>query len=92
MASSSTRKMIDIAAFVAIAWMWFSIYESFTRTGLWPIVHRVLGQVTTLTGQAAVLATCVLSGWLALAAACGLLWRVFLRDRADADFPVARVV
>ncbi len=92
MISRPTRRLLDVGAIVAVAWMWIAIYESFTRTGLWPIIHEALGCVTTLTGQAAVLATCVLCGWLAVAAACWSIWRVFLHGRAAADFPTARLV
>jgi len=89
--SRPTRTLIDAGAFGAIAWMWVAIYQSFTHTGLWPYVERALGGAPTLPSQAAVLASCVLIGWLALATACWLIWHVFLR-RHHPDFPAACVV
>jgi len=89
MISKPTRTLLDAAAAVAIAWMWISVYQFFTHTGLWPIVDHALGHATTLPGQAAVLATCVLVGWLSLATVSWVAWRVLAHRRSD--FPTARL-
>ena len=91
MISKPTRTLLDVASLLGIAWMWIAIYQSFTHTGLWPIVAGALGGAATLPGQAAVLASCVLAGWLSLAIACAAIWRAFLSHRVSADFPIARV-
>jgi hypothetical protein len=91
MVSKPTRTLVDIASIVGIAWMWISVYESFTRSGLWLILARAVGGATTLPSEATVLAACVLVGWLSLSGACWVGWWAFLRDRVGGDFPVARL-
>ena len=91
MARRSTKTLIDVASLVAVVWMWISIYESFTRSGLWRMLSDALGGATTLASELAVLAMCVLIGWLSLAASCWLVWRYALRRRVDPDFPSARL-
>ena len=90
--SKPTRALADVAGLVGIAWLWISIYQSFTHSGLWLIVDRALGGSATMPGQAAVLSTCVLIGWLSLATACYLVWYLLLRGRLAADFPAARLL
>ena len=90
--SKPTRALVDVAALLGIAWMWISIYQSFTHTGLWLTVDRALGGSATMPGQAAVISTCVLLGWLALATVCYVAWVVLLRGRLAADFPAARLL
>ncbi|HUJ62250.1 MAG TPA: hypothetical protein VLX92_27270 [Kofleriaceae bacterium] len=86
-----TRTLVDIAALVANAWMWLSIYESFTRSGLWLILSRTVDGASSLPAELAVLVMCVLIGWLTLAAACWTIWRLAFRARLSPDFPVARL-
>jgi len=71
--------------------MWIAIYQSFTHTGLWPIVDGALTGFSTLPGQTLELAVCVLIGWLLLATTSYLGWHFFLRGRPSADFPSARL-
>ena len=91
MAARGTRSLIDVASLVAIGWMWISIYESFTRSGLWLMLSTAVGAAPTLASELAVLAMCVLVGWLSLAASCWLVWYFALRRRIDPDFPRARL-
>ncbi len=81
MASKPLRTLLDVAGLGAIVWLWVVVYESFTRTGFWAIVAREVGGVTTMPAQAAVIAACVLMGWLALAGSVWLIWRLVLRPR-----------
>lgn len=87
----STRTLVDVAAILAVAWLWIAVYESFTRSGLWLVISRAVGGATTLPSEAAVLAACVLLGWLALASSCWLAWRLFLRSKRGRDLPEARL-
>ena len=91
MTSRSTRTLVDVALLAAIAWMWISIYESFTRSGLWPVLSRGVGGATTLHSELAVLAFCVLVGWFPIATVSWLVWRLALRGKLDPDFPAARL-
>ncbi len=84
------RALVDVAAFVGIAWMWIAIYQSFTHSGLWPIVDGALTGSATMPGQALELAICVLIGWISLATSLYAVWHVLLR-RLNADFPTARL-
>ena len=84
--------LLDVAALVGIAWLWISIYESFTHTGFWLTVDTALGGSATMPGQAAVISTCVLIGWLSIATTCYAAWFVLLRGRLGADFPAARAL
>ncbi len=83
MISKPLRTLLDVAALGAVAWLWIVVYESFTRTGVWAIVAREVGGVTTMPAQAAVIAACVLMGWLVLAGSVWLIWRLLLRRRDD---------
>ena len=91
MLSKAPRALLDIAAFLGVAWMWLAVYESFTQSGLWRIIDTALGGANTLPAQAAVLASCVLAGWLAIEAAAWLVWRTVLVTRLAPQFPRARI-
>jgi hypothetical protein len=88
----STRTIVDLASLFGILWMWTAVYESFTRSGLWLILSRAVGGATTLPGEAALLAACVLAGWLVLAVWSWVAVIVTERVRAVRDFPAARVM
>jgi len=90
MVSRPTRTLLDIALLVGVAWMWVAIYQSVTRSGLWSVLAHAVGGATTLPSELAVLAVCVLAGWLSLAGLCWLAWRVLERG-VGRDFPVARL-
>ena len=92
MVSKPTRTLVDIVGLIGIAWMWIAIYESFTHTGLWHMISDAVGGAPSLASQAAVLATCVIAGWISVAATAWLIWFVFVRGRMTSDFPAARLV
>ena len=92
MVSRATRTLVDIVGLVGIAWMWIAIYESFTRTGLWRVISDAVGGAPSLASQAAVLASCVMTGWVSVALTAWVVWFVCLRGRVASDFPVARLV
>ena len=90
MSTKPTRALLDVTGILAVLWMAIASYESFTQTGLWSLVAHMVGGATTLAAQAAVLATCLLAGWLVIATAGWIAWRAFFAGRLDPDFPVAR--
>ena len=91
MVSRRTRTLVDIALLLATAWFWIAIYESFTRSGLWLILSRIVGGATTLPSELALLSLSVLAGWLCVAALFWLAWRVIAPRELHPDFPVARL-
>jgi len=91
MSTKLNRPLLDVTGIFAVLWMVLAGYESFTQTGLWSLVARMLGGATTLAAQTAVLATCLVAGWLVIAMAGWIAWRAFIAGRLDPDFPVARV-
>ncbi len=92
MVSKPTRTLVDLVGVAGIAWLWLAIYESFTRSGLWRVIADAVGGVPTLACQAAVLGTCLMIGWITIAATAWTLWFLLLRRRPAADFPTARLV
>ena len=91
MRSTRNRTLVDVALLVAVAWLWFAIYESFTRTGVWLLLSRLVGGVSTLPSELALLSLSVLVGWACIAAVCWILLRVIASRRRALDFPAARV-
>ena len=77
MRSGPSRIVVDAAALLGVAWLWIAIYESFTRSGLWRVVDEAFGAVQTLPGQAAVLAACILVGWILIVGAAVLAGGLF---------------
>ncbi len=92
MVSTRTRFIVDIGLLLAVAWFWIAIYESFTRSGLWLVLSRMVGGATTLPSELALLSISVLLGWSCLAAACWIVWRVIVFGKLDPDFPAARLM
>ena len=90
MVSRRTRTVVDVVLLFAMVWAWIAIYESFTRSGLWLMLSRVVGGASTLPSELALLSLCLLLGWSCFAGVGWLVWRVARILERSADFPVAR--
>ena len=89
MTSRATRILINLAAVVVVAWIGFVVYESVQSQGLW---REIAGLLSDNAGAspAAVFSACVMLGVTPIGALAWVVWRLFLRGRADKDFPTAR--
>lgn len=90
MMTRRARTVVDVVLLFAMVWAWIAIYESFTRSGLWLILSRMVGGATTLPSELALLSLCLLLGWSCFAGLGWVVWRVARIIERRADFPVAR--
>lgn len=90
MVSRRARTVVDVVLLFGMAWAWIAIYESFTRSGLWLMLSRMVGGATTLPSELALLSLCLLLGWSCFAGVGWLAWRMARILERSADFPVAR--
>lgn len=90
MMTRRARTVVDVVLLFAMVWAWIAIYESFTRSGLWLMLSRMVGGATTLPSELAILSLCLLLGWSSFAGIGWLVWRVVRILDRRADFPLAR--
>ena len=89
--SRATRTLINVASLIGLAWIGYVVYGSFTSSGTWRVVVDFLSSDYGKAGMGGVFAACVLIGFIPIAAASWLVWRVAFRGRPSEDFPRANI-